>query len=244
MARGRCVAPPDDPDDLSDRRGPREPARLNSNLGVYTTFGNLMDLAASPFPRGFARRSPSGVQLVGPRASDADPRRGRPRVSPQGRRLPGSDRPSAPAVGRDGPGHLADADPCAPRNRRRRRSPGRPTPQPSARRPRRDPRARRTTAPRYRLYALRGTVPPKPGLVRVRKGGSPSKWRSGRSRPGPSGRSWARIPRPLCVGSIELDDGTYAQGFLCENDVLADAIDISDHGGWRAYLRARATASG
>ena len=44
----------------------------------------------------------------------------------------------------------------------------------------------------------------------------------------------------MCIGSIELDDGTYAQGFLCENDALADATDISHHGGWRAFLDAKA----
>jgi allophanate hydrolase len=41
------------------------------------------------------------------------------------------------------------------------------------------------------------------------------------------------------VGSIELDDGTFAQGFLCESEVIVDAVDISHHGGWRAYLRAK-----
>jgi allophanate hydrolase len=41
------------------------------------------------------------------------------------------------------------------------------------------------------------------------------------------------------MGSIELDDGTFAQGFLCESDVITDAVDISHHGGWRAYLRAK-----
>ncbi len=48
------------------------PRTLNSNLGVYTTFGNLMDLAAIAVPSGFRGDGlPSGVQLIGPRGSDA-----------------------------------------------------------------------------------------------------------------------------------------------------------------------------
>ena len=48
------------------------PRLLNSNLGVYTTFGNLMDLAAIAVPSGMrADGLPSGVQVIGPRGSDA-----------------------------------------------------------------------------------------------------------------------------------------------------------------------------
>ena len=48
------------------------PRALNSNLGVYTTFGNLMDLAAIAVPSGMRPDGlPSGVQLNGPaRESD------------------------------------------------------------------------------------------------------------------------------------------------------------------------------
>ena len=50
------------------------------------------------------------------------------------------------------------------------------------------------------------------------------------------GRFVARIPPPLCIGSIELEDGTWVQGFLCEPYVLERAEDISRWGGWLAYL--------
>ena len=49
----------------------------------------------------------------------------------------------------------------------------------------------------------------------------------------------ALIPPPLGLGSIELADGRWVKGFICEPWALHDAPDISAHGGWRAYLRSR-----
>jgi allophanate hydrolase len=49
----------------------------------------------------------------------------------------------------------------------------------------------------------------------------------------------ALIPAPLGLGSVELQDGRWVKGFICEPAALAGAQDISAHGGWRAYLRAR-----
>jgi len=46
----------------------------------------------------------------------------------------------------------------------------------------------------------------------------------------------ALIPPPLGLGSVELFDGSWVKGFICEGAALADAPDISAHGGWRAYL--------
>jgi allophanate hydrolase len=49
----------------------------------------------------------------------------------------------------------------------------------------------------------------------------------------------ARVPAPLCIGSVELEDGTSASGFLCEPHALAGAREISSYGGWREFKRAR-----
>ncbi len=46
----------------------------------------------------------------------------------------------------------------------------------------------------------------------------------------------ALIPAPLGLGSVELRDGGWVKGFICEGAALQDAPDISTHGGWRAYL--------
>ena len=95
-----------------------------------------------------------------------------------------------------------------------------------------------TTAPRYRLHALAGTVPAKPGLVRDAAAGhaiAVEVWALPMQR---VGDFLALIPPPLGLGSIELADGRMVHGFLCENDALGDALDISAFGGWRAYLAA------
>ena len=50
----------------------------------------------------------------------------------------------------------------------------------------------------------------------------------------------AQVPPPLGLGSIELDGGEWVKGFICEPAALDGAPDISHHGGWRAFLAARA----
>jgi allophanate hydrolase len=96
-----------------------------------------------------------------------------------------------------------------------------------------------TTAAAYRLYALPGTTPPKPGLQRVPAGESGAAiaveiWSVPQSA---VGSFLALIPPPLGLGSVELADGRHVHGFLCEAHALAGAIDISAHGSWRAYLQ-------
>lgn len=92
-----------------------------------------------------------------------------------------------------------------------------------------------STAPRYRLYALPGTVPPKPGLLRSDDGGAIAVevWAMPMSA---VGSFLARVPPPLGLGSVELADGRFVHGFLCEAIALAGARDITALGGWRAYL--------
>ena len=100
-----------------------------------------------------------------------------------------------------------------------------------------------TTAPVYRLVAL-DTAPPKPGLLRVAPG-----------TPGAGavevevweldaigfGSFVDEIPAPLCIGRVQLADGSDVAGFLCEAVDAEGAPDITHHGGWRAY---RASAPG
>ncbi len=93
------------------------------------------------------------------------------------------------------------------------------------------------THPDYRFYALKGTVPPKPGLVRV----------PGFEGPGIEVEIWALpadtvgtfvdgVPQPLSIGTLRLEDGTLVKGFLVEPAATEDAIDITHLGGWRRYL--------
>lgn len=93
------------------------------------------------------------------------------------------------------------------------------------------------TAPGYRLYALAGTVPAKPGLVRE----------PGFDGPGIAVELWsldaaafgsfvAEIPQPLGVGKLRLADGSMVSGFIVEPAALAGATDVTAFGGWRSYM--------
>jgi allophanate hydrolase len=95
-----------------------------------------------------------------------------------------------------------------------------------------------TTADGYRLYALANTTPPKPGLVRDGSRGTNIALEIYALTPDAFGRFVAAVPAPLCIGTVELDDGTSVKGFLCEARAIARAREITDLGGWRAYLLA------
>jgi allophanate hydrolase len=94
-----------------------------------------------------------------------------------------------------------------------------------------------STAADYRLYALPGTTPPKPGLLRVAAGqGSAIALEVWDMPLQYYGSFVALIPAPLGIGTLTLADGNSVQGFVCEAEALHDAKDISHLGGWRAYI--------
>jgi allophanate hydrolase len=99
-----------------------------------------------------------------------------------------------------------------------------------------------TTSASYRLYALPGGPPFRPGLVRVPSGGRCIELEVWSMPMTEAGAFLASIPPPLGLGSVELADGSRVHGFLCESHALAKAADISEHGGWRGYLAAQAGA--
>ena len=93
------------------------------------------------------------------------------------------------------------------------------------------------TAPHYRLYALAGTVPAKPGLARAEDGGAIAVevWDMPVAN---LGRFVAGVPAPLGIGTVHLQDGRAVKGFICEGFALTQAQDITAWGGWRAYCNA------
>jgi allophanate hydrolase len=97
--------------------------------------------------------------------------------------------------------------------------------------------ARAKTAPHYRLYALAATRPPKPGLLRVKNDtGTAIEVEVWALSEAAFGRFVAAVPPPLSIGTLELDDGQTAKGFLVEAEAVAGARDISSFGGWRAFM--------
>jgi allophanate hydrolase len=100
--------------------------------------------------------------------------------------------------------------------------------------------ARTATAPAYRLYRLHGFEPPRPGMVRSPGAGVAIEVEVWRLPVEQYGRLVAKVPAPLCIGTLELADGSQVQGFLCESWAVEGAVDISAFGGWRGYLAAHA----
>ncbi|HLK89843.1 MAG TPA: allophanate hydrolase [Polyangia bacterium] len=211
-----------------------DPLGLNAALGAYTTFVNPLDLAALAVPTGFRGDGlPAGATLVGPWGSDA--RLGAfasalhhatsDRLGATDQKLSPTPPPAAPVPSDWIPiavlgAHLSGE----PLNRQLTDLGGRLV------------RATRT-APRYRFYALPDTTPPKPGLARVPTGGAAIDLEIWALAPAAFGSFVARIPAPLCIGRVEVDDGSQVSGFLCEAHALAGARDISEFGGWRQYRR-------
>ena len=91
------------------------------------------------------------------------------------------------------------------------------------------------TAPEYRIYALAGGQPSRPGMVRAKNGEEiplevwalPTEC---------FGAFIDNVPPPLVIGTVNLEDGAKVKGFLCEPSGLEGAKDITSYGGWRNYL--------
>ncbi len=196
-----------------------DPVKLNTNLGYYTNFVNLMDLAAVAAPAGFRSNGlPFGISFIGPAFSDeallALAHRYLGAKTPLLDKAPGC--VELAVVG----AHLA----------------GQPL---NSQLTKRGARLEKTcrTAPGYRLYALAGTKPPKPGLVRDDQFHGPGievqVWTIPEDQ---FGSFVADIAEPLCIGNVTLDSGEPVKCFICEPYALAGAIEITRFGGWRNYL--------
>ncbi|HEY6520991.1 MAG TPA: allophanate hydrolase [Roseiarcus sp.] len=211
-----------------------DPIRLNSRLGTYTNFVNLLDLCAIAVPSSIRGDGvPSSVTLIAPARADgliagvaaaiqarseasmttshAAP------LSPPGNSRTKGDRIEIAVVG----AHLSGL----PLNRELIElgaSFSREV----------------ETIPNYRLYALPGSSPPKPGLLRVgERAGAAIKAEVWTLDPAGFGAFVAKIPAPLGIGTIQINVGDSVKGFLVEAEAVKTAEDISHFGGWRAYLK-------
>lgn len=211
-----------------------DPVRLNSNLGAYTNFVNLMDLSALAVPAGFrANGLPFGVTLMGRAFDDG-------RLTVLGDRL----HRSLPDLCVGGtPLHLGQTPSLAPEPQAGRVAvavvgahlAGQPLHWQLVERRARLVATTRT-APGYSLYALAGTIPAKPGLVFDGKGAGGIEIEVYEMDSAAFGSFVALIPPPLGIGTLALADGSQVKGFICEAHAVADAEDITATGGWRAWL--------
>jgi allophanate hydrolase len=98
------------------------------------------------------------------------------------------------------------------------------------------------TASAYRLYQLEGTVPPKPGLLRVTSEGMSIDVEVWALSPAAFGTFVSRIPAPLGIGTLQLAEGDAVKGFLVESCATSGARDVSEFGGWRSFMASLAQA--
>ena len=208
-----------------------DPVTLNSRLGHYTNFMNLLDCAAVAVPAGFrADGLPFGVTLFAPAFHDAALLAYAARLHHTGGLTLGATGRPVPA-----PADAAVHDELIPLVVCGAHLQGLPLNHQLTERGAHLIAATRT-APRYRLYALAGGPPRRPGLVRVATGGEAIEVEVWELPLAGLGGFVAGIPAPLGIGTVELEDGSWHKGFICEPCALEDALDITAYGGWRAWL--------
>jgi allophanate hydrolase len=207
-----------------------DPLRVNTNLGYYTNYMNLLDLCAVAMPAGvYANGLPFGITLFANALADL-------RVVGLARRFLGerTDLPPCSAA-KDHLLQTSDAIKIAVCGAHMR---GLPLNGQLLDLGARFCAATRTSA-NYRLYALKLAPPERPGLVRETADGAPiavEVWAIPKAN---FADFVSKIRHPLCIGSVELEDGRWEYGFLCEPQGTRDAADITAYGGWRNYLSSR-----
>jgi allophanate hydrolase len=203
-----------------------EPITLNSNLGLFTNFVNLLDMSAVAVPAGFrANHTGFGISMIGRAFMD------RPLLDLARRYLasaPALQRPPLDLKPRNAGVQLAVVGAHLA---------GMPLHWQLSSRDARLVQVTQT-APVYRLYAMTSTSPPKPALIHTGSagGGSAIAVEVYELELAAFGSFVAEIPAPLAIGSVVLADGSVVKGFIAEPRATEGARDITSLGGWRAYI--------
>jgi allophanate hydrolase len=195
-----------------------DPVGVNERLGRFTNFVNLMDLAALALPAGMRPDGlPFGVSLLAPAFQDR-------RLLELGAEFADEEAdvalPDTVRLAVAG-AHMSGLELSHQLTDLGARLVG-----------------AELTAPCYRLYALPGAGVRRPGLVRVDGGGRSIEIELWELSPAALGELVCKVPAPLAIGTVTLAGGEEVTGFVCESHGAARAEDVSDHGGWRAYLAA------
>jgi allophanate hydrolase len=200
------------------------PIALNSNLGLYTNFVNLLDMSAVAVPAG-ARSNGTGfgITLIGPADSDHG------LLAMANSYIAAADLPHPPPLDMEGKmqtvklavvgAHLKDMPLHWQLTSRNATFLG-----------------AFETAPTYRLYAMADSVPPKPALIHSQDGASIAV-EVYELDVAAFGSFVVEVPAPLAIGTVTLTDGTSVKGFVAEPRALTGAEDITHLGGWRAYIK-------
>lgn len=239
-ARADLIVTPSAPTIYTLAEVEADPVRLNSRLGTYTNFVNLLDLSGLAVPAGFRGDGlPFGITLLAPAFQE----RG---LCALGERLQYAYGLPLGATGHALPPEMRAAAPVARTANVRlvvcgAHMSGLPLNHELTERGAHLVRRCRT-APRYRFYALEAFSPPRPGLLRGDSGAAieVELW----ELPAANLATFVdRIPAPLGIGTVELEDGEQARGFLCEHYATRGAREITALGSWRAYVAGHAVTA-
>lgn len=209
-----------------------DPVRLNSNLGYYTNFMNLLDCAAVAVPAGWRDSGlPFGVTLFAPAFHDAALMHYAARLHhAAGLTLGATTEPAPEPPPPSEPGtDTVRLMVCGAHMQ------GLPLNHQLTEHGARCVAATRTAA-RYRLYALAGGPPFRPGLVRDEAQGAAIDVEVWELPLTGLGGFMAGIPAPLGIGTVELENGEWCKGFICEPCAIETAQEITAFGGWREFL--------
>nr|WP_321466943.1 allophanate hydrolase [uncultured Desulfobulbus sp.] len=207
------------------------PIELNSNLGTYTNFMNLLDYCGLAVPTSINPPVPFGVTLVAPALCEQRLLRIGARLHEAGQLPMGTGRslppPYVPSAPQEGVllmvcgAHLQGL----PLNHQLVELQAHLI-------------KHTTTTAKYRMFALE-TQPPKPGLIRDEQQGAAIEVEVYSIPLKNLGPFTAQIPHPLGIGKVELVDGSWVCGFIAEPVVMEQGREITAFGGWRAYLAQR-----
>ncbi|SFK49706.1 allophanate hydrolase [Sphingomonas sp. NFR04] len=198
-----------------------EPIRLNASLGAYTNFVNLLDMAAIAVPTGsYASGVGFGVTLMGPAGTD------RALLDAANAFFPAPASP--PPLDLEGRMETVKLAVVGAHLK------GMPLHWQLTSREAKFVEAT-TTAPTYKLYAMAESVPPKPALVHSEDGAAIA-LEVYELDMAAFGSFVAEVPPPLAIGTVTLADGSMVKGFVAEPRAMAGAEDITELGGWRAYI--------
>ena len=201
-----------------------QPFALNANLGLFTNFVNLLDMAAIAVPAGFRPNATGfGITFMGPAGTDRalltlasqwgghttypvpeldltqEFRMDTIKLSVVGAHLEGM------------PLHWQ----LTSRNAKFVE--------------------KTTTAKSYKLFAMANSVPPKPALIHDEEGCA-IEVEVYELDAAAFGSFVAEVPPPLAIGTVMLASGEQVKGFVAEPRATKDAEEITALGGWRAYM--------
>lgn len=209
----------------------QNPVELNTNLGFYTNFMNLLDCSAIAVPAGFLDNElPWGVTFFSDALQDykllsfANRWQQALQLSPGAMQSPLAMSETATTQYADQIPLVvcgAHLDGLALNWQLRERSASL--------------IEATSTSACYRLYALPGGPPYRPGLIRDPQHGAAIEVEVWNIPAAEFGGFVAAIPAPLGIGKVELSDGRWLSGFICEGHAIASATEITSLGSWRRY---------